>query len=660
MGWSLPVLFALLALTGVLYLWALGHSGWANSYYAAAVEAGTKSWKAFFFGSFDSSNFITIDKTPASLWLMGLSARIFGLNSWSLLVPQALCGMATVGLTYAAVKRWWGTAGGLLAGAVEAATPAAALMFRFNNPDALLTLLLMAAACAVMRAVEDGKTRWLILAGSLMGFGFLTKMLQALLVLPVFALAYFVAGKPRLLKRTWQLALAGLAVVVSAGWWIAIVELWPATSRPYIGGSTTNSVFELMFGYNGLGRITGNEVGAVSSQGAITGTFASTNQLSGGTGLGRLFSGEMGVEISWLLPAALLALAAGILLVCLHRRDDAKTGRMLRASLIVWGGWLLVTGAVFSFMQGIIHPYYMVVLAPALGALLGMVIPQLWRRRGSIGWRALLAAIPAAGAVWSFVLLGRTFSWMPWLRWTLLFVGLVTSAALLAYDWPGGRFWRHSIGLGLATVALVTALGGSAAWAVATAGQPHTGAIPSSGPSGGGSFAGQGRNGGFSGGARAWGDGNGGQPPAPQGGGRMGVAPSGGAGGNRGPGGVGEGSSVSSELVALLQKDASSYRWTAAMSSASNAAPVQLASRTPIMALGGFNGTDNSLTLAQFQALVAAHRIHYYIAGGGFANSPNSGVEGQIATWVEQSFVSTTVGSTRLYDLTVPTSASTN
>jgi 4-amino-4-deoxy-L-arabinose transferase-like glycosyltransferase len=591
---------------------------------------------------------------------MGLSARIFGLNSWSLLVPQALCGMATVGLTYAAVKRWWGTAGGLLAGAVVAATPAAALMFRFNNPDALLTLLLMAAACAVMRAVEDGKTRWLILAGSLMGFGFLTKMLQALLVLPVFALAYFVAGKPRLLKRTWQLALAGLAVVVSAGWWIAIVELWPATSRPYIGGSTTNSVFELMFGYNGLGRITGNEVGAVSSQGAITGTFASTNQLSGGTGLGRLFSGEMGVEISWLLPAALLALAAGILLVCLHRRDDAKTGRMLRASLIVWGGWLLVTGAVFSFMQGIIHPYYMVVLAPALGALLGMVIPQLWRRRGSIGWRALLAAIPAAGAVWSFVLLGRTFSWMPWLRWTLLFVGLVTSAALLAYDWPGGRFWRHSIGLGLATVALVTALGGSAAWAVATAGQPHTGAIPSSGPSGGGSFAGQGRNGGFSGGARAWGDGNGGQPPAPQGGGRMGVAPSGGAGGNRGPGGVGEGSSVSSELVALLQKDASSYRWTAAMSSASNAAPVQLASRTPIMALGGFNGTDNSLTLAQFQALVAAHRIHYYIAGGGFANSPNSGVEGQIATWVEQSFVSTTVGSTRLYDLTVPTSASTN
>jgi len=185
-----------LAAAAALYLIGLGRSGWANDFYAAAVQAGTKSWKAMFFGSFDASSFITVDKPPASLWVMEISARIFGLNSWSLPVPQALDGVASVALLYAAVKRWFGPGAGLLAGAVLATTPVATLMFRFNNPDALLVLLLVAGAYAVTRAIEDGRTRWLVLAGSLVGFGFLTKMLQALLVLPAFGIAYLVAGRP--------------------------------------------------------------------------------------------------------------------------------------------------------------------------------------------------------------------------------------------------------------------------------------------------------------------------------------------------------------------------------------------------------------------------------------------------------------------------------
>ena len=249
------LLLSLLTGTAVLYLTGLSRNGWANDFYAAAVQAGSTSWKAFFFGSFDASNFITVDKTPASLWVMELSARLFGLNYWSLLVPQALAGVASVAVLYAAVRRWYGPWAGLLAGAALAVTPVAALMFRYDNPDALLVLLMTVGAYAVVRAVESGRTGWLVLAGTTLGFGFLTKMLQAFLVLPAFGLAYLAAGPRRLPARLLQL-LAGLAaVVVSAGWWVAAVMLTPAASRPYVGGSTNDSILELALGYNGLGRL---------------------------------------------------------------------------------------------------------------------------------------------------------------------------------------------------------------------------------------------------------------------------------------------------------------------------------------------------------------------------------------------------------------------
>ena len=267
-AWVRPALVALLVGTGFLYIWGLGQSGWANSFYSAAVQAGTKSWKAFFFGSFDSSNFITVDKPPASLWVMEISARMFGVNSWSILVPQALEGVATVGLLFVTVRRWFSPGAALLAGAVLALTPVATLMFRFNNPDALLTLVLTAAAYATVRAVEGGRTRWMVLAGALIGFGFITKMLQALILLPVLALVYLLAGPPEArpphrpagLHRRWP-------------WWCRPDGGWrpsqltPAADRPYIGGSTNNSELNLIFGYNGFGRLTGNETGSVGGHG---------------------------------------------------------------------------------------------------------------------------------------------------------------------------------------------------------------------------------------------------------------------------------------------------------------------------------------------------------------------------------------------------------
>ncbi len=257
--WELPSLAVLLVGTGALYLWNLSASGWANSFYAAAVQAGTQNWTAFFFGSLDSANAITVDKPPAALWVMALSGRIFGFSSWSMLAPQALMAVGAVALLWATVRRVAGPGAGLMAGAVLALTPVAVLMFRFNNPDALLVLLMVAAAWATTHAVEKGSTRWLLLAGVFLGFGFLTKMLQAFLVLPGLALAYLWAAPTTPWRRVRQLLAGGLAIVVSAGWWLLAVALWPAASRPYIGGSTTNSPLELALGYNGLGRILGGE-----------------------------------------------------------------------------------------------------------------------------------------------------------------------------------------------------------------------------------------------------------------------------------------------------------------------------------------------------------------------------------------------------------------
>ncbi len=256
--WEYPALAALLIGTAVAYIWNLSANGWANSFYAAAVQAGSVSWKAFFFGSSDAANSITVDKTPLSLWPMELSVRVFGLHSWSMLLPQALMGVAAVALLWATVRRPFGPAAGLLAGLALAVTPVAALMFRFNNPDAALVLLMVAAAWAMTRAVADGRWRWLLLTGLFIGLGFLAKQLQVLLVVPALALTYLIAGPPRLGKRILQLFAAGAAMVAGAGWWVLVAQFWPASDRPYFGGSQNNSIIELTLGYNGLGRLNGN------------------------------------------------------------------------------------------------------------------------------------------------------------------------------------------------------------------------------------------------------------------------------------------------------------------------------------------------------------------------------------------------------------------
>jgi 4-amino-4-deoxy-L-arabinose transferase-like glycosyltransferase len=615
--WVRPALVALLATTALLYLWDLGSSGYGNSFYAAAAQAGSHSWKAFFFGSFDSSNFITVDKTPASLWVMDVSVRIFGVDAWSILVPQALEGVAAVWLLYLTVRRRFGPAAGLIAGAVMATTPVAVLMFRYDNPDALLVLLLVAAAYAMVRGLEDGLTRWLLLTGSLVGFGFLAKMLQAVLVLPGFALVYLYAAPVPMRRRVRQVLAGGLATVVSAGWWVAAVALTPAADRPYVGGSQHNSIVELTLGYNGFGRLTGNETGSVGGRPGGGGSPW------GPTGFGRMFNGEFGGQVSWLLPAALVFLGA---LVYLSRRAPRANGQ--RAQVLLWGSWLLVTGLTFSFAAGIIHPYYSVALAPAIGALVGIGAVSLWRHRTSVRARLPLAFAVAVTSWWSAHLLGRTPSWQPELRDLVLGFGLLAAVAIAI----GPSLWRR-VGAAVAGTALVASLAGPAAYAVDTTTTPHTGAIPSAGPAG----QGTGLRGGPGGFARF----GPGRPPG-------------------GLGGLLDTATPSADLVAALRQHASSYRWVAAAVGANSAAGVQLATGEPVMAIGGFNGSDPTPTLAQFQALVRAGEVHYFLASGGFGG-PGGGPGGPgggsrtsqaITAWVQSTFTSTSIGGVAVYDLT--------
>ena len=672
--WVRPALLTLLVATAVLYLWDLGASGWANSFYSAAVQAGTKSWKAFFFGSSDSSNFITVDKPPAFLWPMEISARIFGLNSWSVLVPQALEGVATVGLVYLSVRRWFSAQAAILGGAVVALTPVAALMFRYNNPDAMLALLLAGALYATIRGLERAQTKWLVLAGALVGFGFITKMMQAFLILPVMAVVYLLAAPTGFRRRVWQVFLMGVSVLVAAGWWVAAVVLTPAADRPYVGGSQDNNILNLIFGYNGFGRITGNEAGSVGG-GRIPGS------MWGPTGITRLFNSEFGNMMSWLLPGALVMGAVLLGLTIRARRTDRE-----RAALLLWGGSLVSTGLVISLAQGIIHPYYLVALAAPLGGLIGIATMGLWQRRGTWAGRVGLAAGLGATVVWSYVLLGRTPDWFPALRPFVAVAGALGVVAILAL--PLLRSVpKVAIGL-VAVLGFGAALAAPLFSTVATAETPHSGAIPSVtptaasgfGPGGGfpgGGFFGGGRlhrafaGGAFPGGARpSFGGGfpgggfpGGGFPGAGTGGFPGAAAPSIGAGGGAGRafggggglGGILGASQSNAALDKLLQSDAGRYTWAGATVSANSAAGYQLSSGEPVMAIGGFNGTDPAPTLAQFEKYVAEGKIHYFIAGGrggglgGIGGSSDDA--SQITSWVESHYSAETVGGVTVYDL---------
>ncbi|GIH92692.1 glycosyltransferase family 39 protein [Planobispora siamensis] len=644
--WAPPAFWSVLALATVLHVWALGRNGDANSYYAAAILSGTQSWKAFFFGALDAGSFITVDKPPFALWVMGLSARIFGYGTWSMLLPQAAAGVAAVAAVHSAVRRSLsGTAGhaaALVAALVMTLTPITVAINRDNNPDTVLVLLLVLAGWFCLEAVRDGRTRTLVFSAVLVGLAFNTKMLQAYLVVPAFAAVYLVAAPGTVPRRLGRLLAAGAALVVSSGWWMLIVDLWPAADRPYIGGSTDNSVWDLVIGYNGLGRIFGGE----GRGGGGGGGFG------GEPGAGRLFNDVMAGQISWLLPFAVLALVCGLILATRRAaRAAAPSGGEAvpqtapsavrapavredlpgaRAALIMWGGWLAVHYAVFSFSGGTFHPYYSTAMAPAVAALTGLGGVLMWRaHRRSRAWAwALPVGIAVTGA-WAFTVLRRTPDFVPWLAWTVAGLTAVAAAGLLLARM--GRRLRLRVAAVALVAGLFAGLAGPAAYAVTPLGSAVNGTNPTAGPAGSGGFGGPGgmrmpggTREGFPGGTREGFPG--GMPP-----GDAAEGPPGDAGGGMrgGPGG-----NVSRQMIEYLRRNRGGASWLVAVSSAQSASSIILSTGQPVIAMGGFTGSDPAMTVDRLKEFVSSGRLAYLMLGGG-RGGPGGGGGSEVNTWVQ-------------------------
>ncbi|RIK07246.1 MAG: glycosyl transferase family 39 [Acidobacteria bacterium] len=684
--WARPLLWGILVAAGLLYAWGLSSNGAANDYYTAAVISGSKSWSAAFFGSLDTANFITVDKPPLALWLMVASVRIFGYSSWSLLLPQAAAGVATVAVLYATVRRPLGHGAAVIAAAVAAFTPIVVAVNRWNTPDTLLVLLLVLAAWAMTRALESGGTGWLLASMVFVGLGFNVKMLQAWMVILALGFAYLLAGRRRALVRIGQLAAGAAVVIAVSASWMVVVDSIPADQRPYIGGSKDNTVFELVTGHNGLARLASNggpgradgspkpayatgpnppadgSESAPVSGGAIPqpnpGRAAGGGPgFSGEPGLFRLFNEKMGGQISWLLPISVLGLALGLIAAGRKTRTDQA-----RAAFVLWGIWLAVHAGLFSLSSGIIHEYYTNAMAPAMGALIGggTVIAWRWMQkretaRSHAATAILIAGILATG-VWAVVLLSRTPDWQPWLRPVIALAMVVASVLVLIYRYSSGA----SRLLGRAAIAAAVVAVFLAPVAYATTPLSVTSRDPLAGPAS----------------TRMGGPGQQGPPPGQQGppqeqqrlqpvakqvpvrGGEpqrqapldqpqtdAGSPPSGASTGGDLPAGGppsgnpqsgGPDSSADPEIVEYLLTHRSGETWIAAATGSFTSAPLIIATDgEPVMTMGGFGGNDPAPTLDELKGYVERGEVRFVVvsqrgpgAGGPGAGGPGAGGPG--------------------------------
>jgi 4-amino-4-deoxy-L-arabinose transferase-like glycosyltransferase len=616
-------LVALLVGTAVVYLWDLPGSGWANAFYSAAAQAGSQSWKAFLFGSSDAANSITVDKPPLSLWPTALSVRLFGLNSWSLLVPQAVIGVAAVALLWDTVRLQFGEIAALTAGSVLALTPVAVAIFRYNNPDALLVLLMIAAVWALLRAVDDGRTRWLLLAGLCVGLGYLTKQLQVTLILPALAVAYLAAAPVRLRTRCWQLGAALAAAVAGAAWWVLLVQWWPTNDRPWIGGTTHNSVVELTLGYNGFGRLSGDEPGSTAglALGPANGQqTAASLHMWGVPGIGRLFQVPQAGQIAWLLPAALIFAAALMIWRWRAPRTDAA-----RAQIVAWALWLLCTAGVFSFMAGIFHPYYTVALAPAIAALVGIGAVVCWQHRLRIWGRATLGLALVATVVTAFIALNYFPLYSPWLKWAVLGIAVVVLSWLaLAHTVAAQRAPVRTTAIAALVAAALLA---PAAYSVTTVLQGNSGGLPSAGPTLR---------------SRIRLSNNENQRGVPS---RLAHVPG---------CSLLETGTPAADVVAKIDENADHYRWVAATVGSMCAAGYQLASGHPVMPIGGYNSTDPAPAPDQFLRLALGKHIHYFIITNPIQQDRWGHLNDAalIQQWVQLNFSPIRLDRVLMYDLT--------
>lgn len=556
-----------------------------------------------------------------------------------MLLPHALAGIATVALVYLTVKRWYGARAGLIAGIVMALTPAAALMFRFNNPDSFLTLFLTASAYAFLRSFEGKRpVLWLSIAGLFTGLAFNTKMLQGLLLLPIMTIIYISFARPKFTTRMWHLGVAGIAIIVSTFWWSILVWLTPAVNRPWVGSTSDNSIWSLIFGYNGFGRLLGDGGGPGSRPGGMMqmGAQATSQTASpaaqamtppigmmggsfgaggpgngpGGVGFGsetgvlRIFNESFGPNIAWLI---LVALIGGGLVIWLLRRAPRRNKE--RVGVLLWLGWLLIHIVIFSMTSGTIHPYYVVAMAPAIAALVGIGVPYIWQaytRRTKVAW--ILPLSIALTTILSIIMLGYSNYW-PWLMWLVMIAGGVATILTLLPLSQTKRLKQIILGL-----AITAGMAAPIVFSVSTVATAHSGSIPTAGP-----------------GASAMSNTN------------------------------NELARAESTLVSFLLENRHGTTWLAVVNSANESAPIQLSSGQPVMAIGGFNGSDSTLTLSQLKQLVKQGKVRYYVVNsrqgksGGPSGMSGPGGNSEILLWVKSVGSKVDYGGTQytVYDLAV-------
>jgi 4-amino-4-deoxy-L-arabinose transferase-like glycosyltransferase len=653
---ALPELLALLVLTAVLNLWNLSINGWANTYYAAAVRSMSSSWHDFLFASLDRSGVMTVDKPPLALWVESLSVRVFGYHPLSVLVPQALMGVASVVLVYDLVRRRFGRLGGFVAGLALALTPITVAISRHNNPDALLVLCSVAALWCAVRGLENGRLRWIVLSGVCVGLGFETKMGVVLTVVPGIVAAWLwlaPAARGRL-HALRQLLAGGAAMVLVGGAWPALVELVPPADRPWVSGTSDNRILSLIFEYNGLGRVDGQAGGPGGTGGNVFG---------GTPGPLRLLNSALGGQAGWLLGFAAVS-ALFILAATRLRRSDARTGW-----LIAIGGTLLTVAVLFSAASGIFHPYYVSLLAPFLAALTGAGAAQLIG--AGRGARIVAPLALGAGVASELVVLSRYPGQLSWLPPVLIAVGALAAIALLALT--PARLRILAVGAAIAALLLAPSV-----WAVDTLGYATSGTFPSGGPAsvqtaaGGGGFGGFGGRGGARGfpGAGVGGGvqlfGSGGSAPeaastgqAPTGAGQAptgsGQAPTGappgvtlgthpgaggpsaggagaggpgaggpgaggpGAGGAGGGGGQFGGDGAVTKVLSYVERHGGG---TIAVSSQSSAAAAIIADDADVAGIGGFSGRESDVSVSWLAQEVSAGKIRWVLTEQGGSVGP--------------------------------------
>jgi 4-amino-4-deoxy-L-arabinose transferase-like glycosyltransferase len=596
-------------MAAVLNLWSLSRNGWANTYYAAAVRSMSSSWHDFLFASLDKGGVMTVDKPPLALWIQALSVRIFGFHSLSILVPQALMGVASVALMYDLVRRRFGRVGGFVAALALAVTPITVAISRHNNPDSLLVLCCVAALWCTMRGLEakpaGRSTRWLVAAGVAVGLGFETKMLVALVVAPGIVVAWLwlsPAGRGRL-HALRQLLGGGAAMVLVGGAWPALVELTPAADRPWISGTANNTIFSLIFEYNGLGRVDGQAGGPGGT---------ASNTFGGSPGPLRLLNSALGGQASWLLGFALVS-GLGILVASRLRRSDARSGWLL-----VVGGAFLTTAVLFSSASGIFHPYYVSLLAPFIAALVGAGAAELIGGRLHARVVAPLAVI--AGVIVELVVRGDYPGQLSWLAPLLIVVGALAVIVLVA-------FVDRRVRIAALAAVLSALLIAPTVWAFDTLGHATSSTFPAGGPADlevGGGFGGGSPFGAFRGRGGARGLGSAQQLFGAGGGAAEGAGAQGGfmpptagglpGGGGGAPGGGGAFGVGASSLKSVLSYITAHGGGTLAVSSQSTAASAILEDGDANVAgIGGFSGRESDVTASWLAGEVSKGKIRWVL-----------------------------------------------